>query len=153
MFIWTLPSIFSEMTRHCPELADFISELRTTKDFSATVKKQFVRLPKLSIDYALMEKASRVLNIEATFDWDDVGNWTSVGRYLKQDKSENRHNGALSQLDSANNIIFTQTSQHVALLGVQDLIVVATKDGLLVSSKAQAENIKKLVDGLPGELR
>jgi mannose-1-phosphate guanylyltransferase len=153
MFIWTLPSIFSEMTRHCPELADFISELRTTKDFSATVKKQFGRLPKLSIDYALMEKASRVLNIEATFDWDDVGNWTSVGRYLTKDKSANQHNCVLSQLDAANNIIFTQTGQHVALLGVQDLIVVATKDGLLVSSKAQAENIKKLVDGLPKELR
>ncbi|MBX7210351.1 MAG: NTP transferase domain-containing protein [Verrucomicrobiaceae bacterium] len=153
MFIWTLPAIFSELTRHCPALADFVSEVRTSKDFAATVKKQFGKLPKLSIDYALMERASRVLNIEATFDWDDVGNWTSVGRYLQEDKAGNRHNCALSQYEASNNIVFSQTGQHVALLGVQDLIVVAAKDGLLVASRAEAESIKKLVDGLPKELR
>lgn len=153
MFIWTVPAIFSELSRHCPALADFVSEVRTSKDFEVTVKKQFGKLPKLSIDYALMERASRVLNIEATFDWDDVGNWTSVGRYLNQDPDGNQYNCPLSQHDASNNIIFTQTGQHVALLGVQDLIVVASKDGLLVASRAEAESIKKLVDGLPKELR
>ncbi len=153
MFIWTLPAIFSELTRHCPALADFVSEVRNSKDFATTVQKQFSKLPKLSIDYALMERASRVLNIEATFDWDDVGNWSSVGRYLTKDDDGNQFNCALSHHDAANNIVFTQTGQHVALLGVQDLIVVASKDGLLVASRAEAESIKKLVDGLPKELR
>ena len=153
MFIWTIPAIFSELSRHCPALADFVSELRGSKDFTATVSKQFSKLPKLSIDYALMERASRVLNVEATFDWDDVGNWTSVGRYLKEDSDGNQHNCALSQHEAAHNIVFSQTGQHVALLGVQDLIVVAAKDGLLVASRSQAESIKKLVDGLPKELR
>ncbi len=153
MFIWTIPAIFSELSRHCPVLADFVSELRGSKDFSATVAKQFGKLPKLSIDYALMERASRVLNIESTFDWDDVGNWTSVGRYLDTDSDGNQHNRALSQQDSLNNIVFTQTGQHVALIGVQDLIVVASKDGLLVATRSKAENIKKIVDGLPQALR
>ena len=153
MFIWTIPAIFSELSRHCPVLADFISELRGSKDFSATVDKQFGKLPKLSIDYALMERASRVLNIESTFDWDDVGNWTSVGRYLETDSDGNQHNCALSQQESTNNIVFTQTGQHVALIGVQDLIVVASKDGLLVATRSKAENIKKIVDGLPQQLR
>jgi mannose-1-phosphate guanylyltransferase len=153
MFIWTIPAIFSELSRHCPVLADFVSELRGTKDFAATVARQFAKLPKLSIDYALMEKATRVLNIEATFDWDDVGNWTSVGRYLESDGDGNQFNCAFSQQDAASNIVFTQTGQHVALIGVQDLIVVASKDGLLVADRARAETIKKLVDGLPAELR
>ncbi len=153
MFIWTIPAIFSELSRHCPVLADFVSELRTSKDFDATVSKQFSKLPKLSIDYALMEKASRVLNIEATFDWDDVGNWTSVGRYLTQDAGGNQYNCAFSQQDAASNIVFSQTGQHIALIGVQDLIVVAAKDGLLVADRARAETIKKLVDSLPQELR
>lgn len=152
MFIWTIPAIFSELSRHCPALADFVSELRGSKDFNATVAKQFSKLPKLSIDYALMERASRVLNIEATFDWDDVGNWTSVGKYLKTDTDHNQHNCALSQLDAADNLVFTQTGQHVALLGVQDLIIVSTPDALLVTSRAHAENIKKLADQLPKEL-
>jgi mannose-1-phosphate guanylyltransferase len=153
MFIWTLPAIFSELSRHAPMLADFVAEVRKSMDFAATIKKQFGKLPKLSIDYALMEKASRVLNIEATFDWDDVGNWTSVGRYLDTDEHGNKHNCQLAQFDASNNIIFSQTGQHIALLGVQDLIVVAAKDALLVTSKSHAESIKKLVDGLPSELR
>lgn len=153
MFIWTIPAIFSELSRHCPVLADFVSELRGSKDFNATVTRQFGKMPKLSIDYALMEKASRVLNIESTFDWDDVGNWTSVGRYLNHDSDGNQFNCAFSQQDASNNIIFSQTGQHIALIGVQDLIVVAAKDGLLVTDRARAETIKKLVDGLPKELR
>lgn len=153
MFIWTIPAIFSELSRHCPILADFVSELRNSRDFQATLGKQFGKLPKLSIDYALMEKASRVLNIEATFDWDDVGNWTSVGRYLKCDDENNQYNCAFSQIDAGNNLVFSQTGQHVALLGVQDLIVVAAGDALLITSRGHAENIKKLVDQLPKELR
>lgn len=153
MFIWTIPAVFSEMSRHCPALADFISELRGARDFQATVNSQFGKLPKLSIDYALMERASRVLNVEATFDWDDVGNWTSVGRYLQSDMDGNQHNCPFSQISSQNNIVFSQTGQHIALLGVQDLIVVSAKDAVLVTSRAHAENIKKLADMLPAELR
>ncbi|HYF37249.1 MAG TPA: mannose-1-phosphate guanylyltransferase [Prosthecobacter sp.] len=153
MFIWTIPAIFSEFSRHCPVLADFVSELRNSRDFNATVSRQFGKLPRLSIDYALMEKASRVLNVEATFDWDDVGNWTSVGRYLQQDGHNNQSNCKLSQIDAANNLAFCQTDQHIALLGVQDLIVVSAKDALLITTRSHAENIKKLVDQLPKELR
>jgi mannose-1-phosphate guanylyltransferase len=153
MFIWTVPAIFSELSRHCPLLADFVSELRTAKDLTATVEAQFSRLPKLSIDYALMEHASRVLNIEASFDWDDVGNWTSVSRYLDCDNQGNNHRGPLSTWDARGNLVFSQTSQHIALLGVQDLIVVPTADSLLIAAKSQAENMKKLVDLLPENLR
>jgi mannose-1-phosphate guanylyltransferase len=153
MFFWTLPAIFSELSRHCPVLADFVAEVRKSSDFAATVATQFAKLPKLSIDYALMEKASRVLNVEATFDWDDVGNWTSVGRYLDSDSSGNQHNCKLAQVDSANNIVFSQTAQQVALLGVKDLIVVQAKDAILIARKSHAEAIKKLVDTLPSELK
>jgi mannose-1-phosphate guanylyltransferase len=152
MFIWTIPAIISELAHHTPVLANFVAELRKSSDFAATVKTQFGRLPKLSIDYALMERASRVLNIEATFDWDDVGNWTSVGRYLQADPGGNQHNCALTQFDAEGNIVFSETGQHVALIGVQDLIVVAAKDALLVTTKSHAEHIKKLVDSLPKEL-
>jgi mannose-1-phosphate guanylyltransferase len=153
MFIWTIPAIFSEFSRHCPALADFVSELRTSRDVAATIRHQFGRLPKLSIDYALMEQASHVLNLEATFDWDDVGNWTSVGSYLPQDASGNSHNVALSEVDARDNLVFSQTEQHIALLGVQDLIVVPTRDALLIASKSHAESIKKLVEALPATLR
>jgi mannose-1-phosphate guanylyltransferase len=153
MFFWTVPTMREELARHCPELSAFVDALAASQDFAATVKVTFPALPKLSIDYALMERASRVLNVEAAFDWDDVGNWTSVGAHLSSDGQGNQHNCAVTQLDADNNIIFTQTKQHVALLGVSDLLVISTGDALLVAHRSQAEKIKKLVDGLPEELR
>lgn len=153
MFFWTLPTVRENLSKHCPELSAFIDALQSSKDFNATVTAQFPTLPKLSIDYALMEKAPRVLNVESCFDWDDVGNWTSVGGHLPKDDHGNQHNCALSQLDAGNNLVFSQTKQHIALLGVSDLMVIATGDALLVAHRSQAEKLKKLVDGLPKELR
>ena len=153
MFFWTLPTVRENFAKHCPELSAFINALAACKDFTATVSTQFPTLPKLSIDYALMENAPRVLNVEACFDWDDVGNWTSVGSYLQKDDHGNQHNCALSQIDAANNLVFSQTPQHIALLGVSDLMVISTGDALLVAHRSQAEKLKKLVDGLPKELR
>jgi mannose-1-phosphate guanylyltransferase len=153
MFFWTVPTMREEFARHCPEFSAFVDALAASPDFATTVKVTFPSLPKLSIDYALMERASRVLNVEASFDWDDVGNWTSVGAHLNCDDKGNQHNCAVTQLDADNNLVFAQTKQHVALLGVSDLIVISTGDALLVAHRSQAEKIKKLVDGLPEELR
>jgi len=104
-------------------------------------------------DFALMEKASRVLNIEATFDWDDVGSWISVAKYLKTQGEENQTNDEVTEIGSANNIIFNDRKQaRVALLGVKNLIVVQTEDALLVADRNQADAIKKLSAELPEEL-
>lgn len=153
MFFWTVPTVRENLAKHCPELTSFVDELQSSPDFNATLQARFAGLPKLSIDYALMEKAPRVLNVEATFDWDDVGNWTSVGAYLPKDDEGNQHNCAISQLESTNNLVFSQNTQHIALLGVHDLMVVTTGDAVLIAHRSQAEGLKKLVDGLPKELR
>jgi mannose-1-phosphate guanylyltransferase len=153
MFFWTVPAVCENLARQCPELGLFVDELKNSNDFSATLKKTFPTLPKLSIDYALMEKAPHALNVEAAFDWDDVGNWTSVGAYLETDAAGNQHNCVLSQIDAEKNLVFSRTDQHIALLGVQDLMVISTPDALLVAHRSQAEKLKKLVDGLPAHLR
>jgi mannose-1-phosphate guanylyltransferase len=153
MFFWKVDTVRENLSKHCPELAAFVTALQECTDFEETVKQQFPTLPKLSIDYALMEKAPRVLNVEAAFDWDDVGNWTSVGHYLKADLAGNQHNCVVSGTDSSGNLIFSQTGQHIALLGVHDLMIISTGDALLVAHRSQAESLKKLVDGLPDELR
>ncbi len=153
MFFWSVPAVRRNLAAHCPELAGFVDELAATPDFATAIKTRFPSLTKLSIDYALMEKAPRVLNVEAAFDWDDVGNWTSVGEHLMKDAAGNQHNCELSHHEAGNNLVFSETGQHIALLGVSDLIVIATKDALLVAHRGEAEKLKKLVDGLPKELR
>lgn len=153
MFFWSVPAVRGMMEEHCGELAAFISALEVSEDFERTLRASFAALPKRSIDYALMEKAPRVLNVEAGFDWDDVGNWISVAAHLAEGDGGNRQNCVVSQQESGNNIVFSHTGQHVALLGVKDLMVISTPDALLVAHRSQAEQLKKLVDELPKELR
>lgn len=153
MFVWSIPTVIRELSTHQPELASFISELRRSPDIQATVAAQFPKLTPISIDYALMEKAGRVLNFEATFDWDDVGSWISVASYLDKVGNENRVNAPVSEIDSENNIVFNaRRNSHIALLGVDDLIIVQTEDALLIANRHQADAIKKLSDQLPPEL-
>ncbi|MGI8604114.1 MAG: mannose-1-phosphate guanylyltransferase [Verrucomicrobiales bacterium] len=152
MFVWCLATVVAELTQHCPELAHFINELVHSRDRCGTLKAQFGRLPRISIDYALMEKASRVLNIEATFDWDDVGSWLSVAKYLPRDADDNAARATTTTLDASGNIVFSSEPIHIGLLGVKDLIVVQTKDALLIADKHSADKIKKLVERVPREL-
>jgi mannose-1-phosphate guanylyltransferase len=153
MFVWALPTVIQQLTQHAPQLAAFIADIRAARDIPATIATQFPQLTPISIDYALMEKAARVLNIEASFDWDDVGSWLSIAKYLDLTDVGNRANTSFTQLDSSNNIVFNASSgTRIALLGVDDLIVVQTADALLIANRHHADSIKKLTDQLPPEL-
>lgn len=153
MFVWSVPSVLSEFNRHTPELASFISQVRAQDNFEKTVRDRFIKLPRISFDYAIMEKADRVLVVEATFDWDDVGSWSAVAKYFKNDTEGNAANCEITALDSTNNIIFNPDGTRIALLGVHNLIVVRTPDAVLICHRHQAEKIKNLVGKLPEELQ
>ena len=153
MFVWSVPTVLSEFNRHAPELADFISQVRSPKDLDQILHECFAKLPRISFDYAIMEKAEHVLVVEASFDWDDVGSWQAVARYFKKDEHGNAANGALTALDSSDNIIFNDGETTIALLGVHNLIVVRTGDAILICHRHQAEKIKNLVGTLPPELQ
>ena len=153
MFVWSVPTVLSEFNRHAPELADFISQIRVPGNWEKALKDRFAKLPKISFDYAVMEKADRVLVVEASFDWDDVGSWRSVAKYFKTDEHDNAANCAITAVDATNNIVFDQTGANVALLGVHNLVVVRTNDAILVCHRHQAEKIKNLISQLPPELQ
>ena len=153
MFVWSVPTVLTEFNRHAPELADFISQLRAPGKFDKVLRDRFAKLPRISFDYAIMEKADRALVVEAAFDWDDVGSWLALVRYFKNDEQRNAANCALTALDSTNNIVFDQSGSDVALLGVHNLIIVRTEDAILVCHRHQAEKIKNLIGKLPIELQ
>jgi mannose-1-phosphate guanylyltransferase len=153
MFAWSVPTVLSEFNRHAPELADFISQIRAPGQFEKALRERFSKLPRISFDYAIMEKADRVLVVEASFDWDDVGSWSAVAHYFKNDDQNNAANCALTAVDSSNNIVFDADGTRVALMGVHNLIVVRTSDAVLVCHRHQAEKIKDLIGKLPPELQ
>ncbi len=153
MFIWSIPVIMGELAKHAPELAEFALKMRDVDDLKAYLDTAFAQLPKISVDYAILEKAARVLELEAGFDWDDVGSWVAVAKYLGQHEGGNASNAPMTTHDAARNIVFSSGKKHVALAGVQDLIVIDTGDALLVCHRSEAENIKKLVPRMPEELQ
>ncbi len=152
MFIWNVGYVREQLATHTPELASFIDRLTAAPDLPSFIAREFSALTPISIDFALMEKAERVLNFEAGFDWDDVGSWISVGKYLPGHGEGNVANTALSTLHASNNIVFSTSGKRVAVVGVSDLIVVDTGDALLVTHRSEADNIKHIVSGMPEEL-
>ncbi len=153
MFVWSVPTVLSEFNRHSPELAHFISQVSAPDNWEAALGSRFRDLPVISFDYAIMEKADRVLMVEAKFDWDDVGGWQAVASYLAKDETGNAANCDLTVLQASSNIVFSDQPAKIALLGVHNLIVIRTGDTILVCNRRDAEKIKDLVSKLPPELQ
>lgn len=158
MFVWTVPAILREFGRHVPALAEFIARLHSAATPLEVVREEFGTLPRVSIDYAIMEKTSQMLVIEAEFDWDDVGNWIAASKYWERDADGNASNVELSTVDATNNIVFSDPSlmqlhgtppMRVGLVGVDDIIVVQTRDAILICNRHEADKIKHLVAKLP----
>jgi mannose-1-phosphate guanylyltransferase len=153
MFVWTVPMILTEFNRHAPELGRFISMSSAPARFEKALSERFTKLPKISFDYAVMEHANHVLMVEAEFDWDDVGGWQAVARYFEKDRSGNAANCDLTAHQASENIVYDESGATVALLGVNNLIVVRTRDAVLVCHRHHAEKIKDLVAKLPEKLQ
>lgn len=153
MFVWAVPSVLSEFNRHTSELAHFISQVSAPKKFEQALRERFSKLPKISFDYAIMEKADRVLMVEAAFDWDDVGGWQAVAAYFETDAESNAAKADVTAVDSTHNIVFADDGTKVALLGIHNLIIVRTRDALLICDRHEAEKIKGLIGKLPAELQ
>ncbi len=142
MFVWSIPAVCEQLDKHCPELASFVEHVAESPAPQETIREEFPTLTPVSIDFALMEHADRVLNMEATFDWDDVGSWISVANYLET-HNKNTTNTDITVQDASGNIVFSQKGdKHVALLGVENLIVVETADAILIADKNKADEIK-----------
>ncbi len=153
IFAWSVSTFFEQLRRHVPALAHFAQELRAAPNPEDFIRTHFPELTPISIDFALMEKADVVLNFEASLEWDDVGSWVALSNHLPhRDEAGNASNSPLVSLDAGRNIAFSHPMKQVALLGVQDLIVVDTPDALLVARKVDADRIKQIVAQLPPHL-
>lgn len=151
MFLWKTESFLGECSRQIPALAEFIAGF-PKGDPGPYIAKKFPHLPKISVDYAIMENAASVRAIRSQFDWDDVGSWTALPAHLESDDQHNTRQGPSAVLDSHNNIVVS-TGRTIALCGVSDLVVVETPDAVLVCHRNNAQRVKNLQPLLPVELR
>jgi mannose-1-phosphate guanylyltransferase len=147
MFVWTLQDFRAELTRHCPEMLAPLDGWVGEGARPADLPKAYGRLPKLSIDYALMEKSDRVAVVPARFRWSDVGSWPAVVEFHEADASGNVVIGDAILLESTNCAIFGG-HRLIAGTGLADLIVVDEPDALLLCRKDRAQDVKQIVDKL-----
>ncbi|MEM6823206.1 MAG: sugar phosphate nucleotidyltransferase, partial [Verrucomicrobiota bacterium] len=150
MFVWRASAFLNVADQHAPELSKFIRAF-PKENQEQFLTENFSQLPKISVDYAIMEKATSVEAARAEFDWDDVGAWTAIPQHMSQDEDGNTIKGTALSLDSSNNILFS-TKRQIAVCGVQDLVVVEVDDAVLVCHRDHVQNIKKLLPDLPEEL-
>ena len=147
MFVWSVASVEKALGKHRPVLADLLNRLATafgTDRFDALVAGAYEKLEKISIDYALMEKADNIVMVKGTFRWDDVGSWPALEAHLPKDSNGNTVLGDFQALDSTDNIVISE-DRLTALIGVKDLIVVHADGATLVCSCARAQEVKEMV--------
>lgn len=148
MFAWRLPTILAELKRHLPEndaiLADLAKRWITLMG-TTEASRRFEQLKKISIDFAVMERAAEVLVVEMRCRWLDLGSWSAIAGIRSPDEHGNVAI-APNQLtiDARNNILVTDTEHLVVLLGVNDLIVVHSDDATIVCRREDEQLIKDL---------
>jgi mannose-1-phosphate guanylyltransferase len=147
MFVWTLRDMRTEMLCHCPEVLQPLDVWVAEGSDPATIAAVYRGLPKLSIDYALMEKSSRVAVVPARFPWSDVGSWPALAEFHKPDEAGNVTEGETILLGCTNCAVFGG-KRLIAASGIQDLIVVDEADALLICHRDKAQDVKVIVEML-----
>ncbi len=147
IFLWHAATILKALRQHLPEHAAGLEEIRPALGTSREARvlgEVFPRMPRISIDVGVLERAEEVFMIPATFAWDDVGAWNALGRILPKDESDNAVVGRHVGHDTRGCVIYGST-RPIGTIGLRDLVVVETPEGVLVCPTERAQEVKDLV--------
>ena len=151
-FLFHAATMLSEIKRFEPAMAEAaaaaVAGLTRDLDFLRLAADPFGRAPKKSIDYAVMERTRLAAVVPVDLGWSDVGSWSTVWDVLDHDQAGNATDGPVVMLDSHNSLVRSEDSVLTTVVGLDDMIVVATADAVLVTARAKAEQVKTLVEQL-----
>jgi mannose-1-phosphate guanylyltransferase len=158
MFVWSFVTVTNALEKHQPEMNAACHrwfEAATKKKLDKVLAKEYPGIQKISVDFALMEKAQNVVVADGAFDWDDLGAWPALARHIKADAEGNSVVGEFIHVDGARNIIYDARSKDrrtpIGCAGLRDSILVLTDDAVLLAHKSQAQKIKDLVKKLAAD--
>ena len=158
MFVWSFVTVTNALEKHQPEMNAACHrwfEAATKKKLDKVLAKEYPGIQKISVDFALMEKAQNVVVADGSFDWDDLGAWPALARHIKADAEGNCAVGEFIHVDGARNIIYDARSKDrrtpIGCAGLRDSILVLTDDAVLLAHKSQAQKIKELVKKLAAD--
>lgn len=156
IFVWTIPTLLAAMEVGSPALATATRAMRAAvaKGDADAVAAAFRTAPKTSIDYAVMEKAPRVIVVTADLDWSDVGSFVTLDAVAPKDSLGNvtvLANGARAWLQDAKDCVaYAEGPRLLAMFGVENIVAVAVGDAVLVCPKERADELKAVVERLRG---
>ena len=152
MFAWKAPAILAQLEKHLRPTHDAAREIAAAWDTdqrAATLKRLYPSLMRISIDFAVMERAERVLAVEMDCTWVDVGSWPALESVVEADTDGNVSACEnVVHLGSRGNIVVAETDHLIATIGVDDLVIVHAPDATLICKKRDAQGIKELVDNI-----
>ena len=150
MFVWKISTILHNLEKHLPDIYAGLCRIGESigrADEQEVLEKEFLAFKSESIDYGVMEKARDIYILTGSFGWDDVGSWLAVGRIKKSNEFGNVIDGNVVSVDTENCIIQGE-NKLIATVGLSDMIIVDTKDALLICEKQRAGEIKKVLENL-----
>lgn len=150
IFIWKASTILNYIARFLPDLSaglTVINESLESPEEKAAVHRVYKNLVPISIDCGVMEKADNVFVVKGDFGWSDVGSWDALWEIAARDENGNAFIGGSNVISegSGGSLVYSP-KKLVALAGVRDLIVVETKDALLICPRGNSQDVKKIVD-------
>ena len=152
MFVFRPQVFIEELKKHSPSMAELslasFEKAKTDDDFIRLDSESFSKIEGDSIDYAVMEKTrlGRIVKLDA--GWDDVGSWSALYDISKKDENQNVIKGDVICLDSKKSYIRSENSRPLAVIGLENLVVVDSPDGLLISAIDKIQDVKKVTEAL-----
>ena len=155
IFVWSAKSILKAFKTYLPEMYALFSN--GENNYNTALENQFIETnyafsENISIDFGIMEKANNVFVLPVNFKWNDLGTWSSLYAELKKDSDQNATlGGNVIYIDSANNIVKTQSKKRVVIQGLNDYIVVEKEDVILICPKNKEQEIKQITSAVKNE--
>lgn len=150
IFIWKMSTFWNSFTKHLPDHAALFALLDSQigkESYGSVLDNIYRQMRSVSLDYGILEKADNVVVVKSSFGWSDLGSWDEVYRLSPKDTKNNSIEGDVVALNSTN--CFVSSNQKlIALVNVDDLIVVDTGHALLITKRGESETVKDLVDYL-----
>jgi mannose-1-phosphate guanylyltransferase len=154
MYVWGAQTLLNAFSHHMPSMYELSQPLMSAKGqtFHDLLPAAYDKAESISIDYAISEKASNLVLIPGDFGWDDVGNWDVVYNLGKKDESGNvimtEHDQAQTLAISSHNNLIHANGRLVALVGVDDMLVIDTDEIVMIAPKSRSQDVKKIVEKL-----
>lgn len=150
MFVWRTSSIVENFKMYLPEMYEGLLKLKEafgTDEFKDVLNETFTSFKSESIDFGIMEKAEHIYAISGNFGWDDVGSWLALERINKTNDYGNYITGDIITINT-NRSIICGNKKLIAVIGLNDVIVVDTDDATLICSKEKTQDVKKVIENL-----